>query len=150
MDPAKQFCILLADDDDDDTFLFREALEQIQVKAKLVVAENGMKLMDILQGNDAKPDLIFLDMNMPVKNGLECLQEIRESEELLHIPVVILSTSVADYPIELAYTAGANLYIQKPTSFSALVDTLKKCILDKSGIGRSANREHFLIRNTNH
>jgi len=148
MNLAKQYCILLADDDDDDTFLFREALEQIPVKADLIVAENGMKLMDILNGTDVKPDLIFLDMNMPVKNGLECLEEIRESDELLHVPVVILSTSVADYPIESAFSAGANLYIQKPTSFSALVDTLKKCILEKSAAERSVNLEQFLIKNT--
>jgi len=143
----KPIHIFLADDDDDDTFLFREALDQIPVKVELDVAENGMELMHVLNSNAAMPDVIFLDMNMPVKNGLECLYEIRNSENLKQIPVVILSTSIAQYLLESAHKAGANLYIQKPTSFSELVAVLKNCLLKTGDLTHTLDLEQFLIKN---
>lgn len=138
--------ILLADDDDDDTSLFQEALEQVPTKTRLDVAENGMELMSILGQLQTKPDLIFLDMNMPVKNGMECLTEIRNSSSYKDIPVVILSTSIADYLIQSAYHAGANLYIQKPNSFSGLVNIIKKCLSEKETLHVSVPLEQFLIK----
>lgn len=138
--------ILLADDDDDDTSLFQEALEQVPTVTKLDVAENGMELMDILGRLMAKPDLIFLDMNMPVKNGMECLIEIRNSASYKDIPVVILSTSIADYLIQSAYQAGANLYIQKPNSFSGLINIIEKCLSEKESLQDGVSLEQFLIR----
>lgn len=78
--------ILLADDDHDDTFLFREALEQVPVETRLSVAENGAQLLQLMKGADPKPDIIFLDMNMPVKNGLECLEEIRGTAGYEQVP----------------------------------------------------------------
>ncbi|SEJ72014.1 Response regulator receiver domain-containing protein [Dyadobacter koreensis] len=139
--------IFLADDDEDDTFLFQEALGQIPVKTDLVIAENGMELMKKLGSTEQVPDLIFLDMNMPVKNGMECLHELRRSEMYNETPVVILSTSVAGYLLEDAYNAGANLYIQKPTSFSNLVTILKKCLLKKSNLINRPELSEFLIAN---
>ena len=139
--------ILLADDDNDDTFLFQEALEQIPILTRLDIAENGIELMETLKGYVVTPDLIFLDMNMPVKNGLECLQELRRSDIYKETPVVILSTSVAGYLLEDAYNAGANLYIQKPTSFSNLVTILKKCLLKKSNLSNRPDLSEFLIAN---
>ncbi|REA55431.1 response regulator [Dyadobacter luteus] len=138
--------ILLADDDDDDTSLFQEALEQVPTNTRLDVAENGMELMSILERLKAKPDLIFLDMNMPVKNGMECLTEIRNSSSYKDIPVVILSTSIADYLIQSAYQAGANLYIQKPNSFSGLISIIKKCLSEKEKLRVSVPLEQFLIK----
>ena len=143
----KPIHIFLADDDDDDTFLFREALDQIQIQVRLEVAENGMELMHSLKSNRAIPDVIFLDMNMPVKNGLECLQEIRNSDNLKQVPVVILSTSIAKYLLESAHKAGANLYIQKPTSFSDLVTVLKNCLLKTTTLEYPLDLEQFLIKN---
>lgn len=145
MNQDKPFRILLADDDDDDTFLFQEALEQVPLKTELVTAENGMKLMDLLHNSDENPDLIFLDMNMPVKNGLECLEEIRNSGRFGKTPVVILSTSVAKYLWESAYKGGANLYVQKPNSFVGLVEVLKKCLSQKSELGNATSMEQFLM-----
>ena len=139
--------IFLADDDEDDTFLFQEALGQIPVKTDLVIAENGMELMKKLGSTEQVPDLIFLDMNMPVKNGMECLHELRRSEMYNETPVVILSTSVAGYLLEDAYNAGANLYIQKPTSFSNLVTILKKCLFKKSNLINRPELSEFLIAN---
>ncbi|SKB98438.1 response regulator [Dyadobacter psychrophilus] len=145
MSSNKTLQILLADDDDDDAFLFHEALDQVSVKTDLVVAENGMRLMQILNKGDYKPDLIFLDMNMPVKNGLECLEEIKRLDGFDDVRVIILSTSVAKYMLDSAYENGANLYIQKPTSFSGLVDILKKCLYSKFRQDPLLGMEQFLI-----
>lgn len=149
MTQGKPLHILLADDDEDDTFLFTEALEHIAIEIKLDIAENGIKLMHKLKNENYIPDLIFLDMNMPVKNGLECLTEIRNSAQLREVPVIILSTSVAGYLLESAHKEGANLYIQKPTSFYSLVEVLKKCLLKKEDLKNAASLEHFLIPNNN-
>ncbi|NIJ55827.1 response regulator [Dyadobacter arcticus] len=147
MSTGKTFQILLADDDDDDTFLFQEALEQLPVPMNLQIADNGVELINMLDGEVAKPDLIFLDMNMPVKNGLECLTEIRSTPGFEETPIIILSTSVAQYLWESAYKAGANLYIQKPTSFDGLVDILKKCLFQKLERSETFSVEKFLITN---
>lgn len=149
MNQNKAFHILLADDDEDDTFLFREALEQIPLPTKLEVAENGMELMHSLKAYQAAPDLIFLDMNMPVKNGLECLKEIRNSDYYKEVPVIILSTSIASHLLESAHRGGANLYIQKPTNFSDLVSVLKNCLSKKAELELSPDLEQFLIKNEN-
>ncbi|MCE7061671.1 response regulator [Dyadobacter sp. CY343] len=143
----KHFRILLADDDDDDTFLFREALEQVSFESQLFTAANGMELMDTIVKDSINPDLIFLDMNMPVKNGLECLEEIRATPGFEKTPIVILSTSVAQYLWESAYKGGANLYIQKPTSFSGLVNVLHKCLFQSLIKDEAAPMEQFLITN---
>lgn len=139
--------ILLADDDHDDTFLFREALMQVPIEANLSVADNGMELLRTLRDAIDKPDIIFLDMNMPVKNGLECLEEIRGTAGYEQVPIVILSTSVAQYLWESAYRNGANLYIQKPTSFNGLIEILKKCLLERAGAEMPEGLEQFLITN---
>ena len=146
MQQNKPLHILLADDDNDDTFLFQEALEQIPIYTRLDIAENGIELMQTLKSYPIAPDIIFLDMNMPVKNGLECLSEIRNSDQYKHIPVIMLSTSVANYLLESAYQGGANLYIQKPTNFSGLIAVIEKCLALK-GQENPSQPEQFLIMN---
>lgn len=145
MSQDKQFRILLAEDDDDDAFLFREALDQVGVKSNLAVAENGMRLMQILHSGEYMPDLIFLDMNMPVKNGLECLREIKSLDAFKDVRIIILSTSVAKYMLDAAYEGGAQLYIQKPTSFAGLIDILKRCLVSQTANDPSSGMEQFLI-----
>ncbi|MGG7660866.1 response regulator [Dyadobacter sp. BHUBP1] len=147
MSPFTPLRIILADDDHDDTFLFQEALEQISLETDLSIAENGAELLQILKEADDKPDIIFLDMNMPVKNGLECLEEIRSTEGYEQVPIVVLSTSVSQHLWESAYRNGASLYIQKPNSFNSLIDVLKKCLLDRTGATMPERVEQFLITN---
>ncbi|SDG86644.1 Response regulator receiver domain-containing protein [Dyadobacter soli] len=147
MSPVTPLRILLADDDHDDTFLFQEALSHIPIETNLTVAENGMELLGIIKDASDKPDIIFLDMNMPIKNGLECLGEIRGTAGYEQVPIVILSTSVAQYLWESAYRNGANLYIQKPTSFNGLIAILKKCLLELEGAAMPEGLEQFLIAN---
>ena len=128
MKEHKTFRILLADDDDDDAFLFQEALEQIEIKTELQIAENGMELMKKLDQLTETPDFIFLDMNMPVKNGLECLKEIRSNPKFKEISIAIYSTSSSEKDIEETFIDGANIYIKKPNDFSKLKKVLKEVV----------------------
>jgi len=118
--------VMLADDDKDDQHLFEEALKKTHVPTNLTTADDGEQLMNHLHDDTVpNPDIIFLDINMPVKNGSECLEEIRADEQLKDIPVVMYSTSSSDRDISETYTKGANLYVIKPISFTRIVVVLK-------------------------
>ncbi len=111
----------IADDDEDDREIFTEVIHEIAPFVNLTKATNGHELMKLLNNKNTElPDIIFLDLNMPLKNGQECLQEIRSDERLKHIPVVIYSTSSGREFIDETYKKGANYYIIKPDSFTDL------------------------------
>lgn len=113
--------IFLADDDVDDRSMFEEVITEIDQSIQLTCVEDGMMLLQLLKSeNNDLPHLIFLDLNMPNKNGKECLDEIRKSERLKHIPVVIYSTSSSPKDIDDTFDKGANLYVRKPSSFNEL------------------------------
>ena len=106
--------ILLADDDYDDRFFFNKAIEALPFQTHLTTVEDGAKLMTYLFKNLAKlPDVLFLDYNMPRKNGFECLMEIKLSPLLKSIPVIMYSTYVHDDVADLLYTNGAHFFIRK-------------------------------------
>ena len=116
-----QHHLLLADDDMDDCLLFREALEELPLVATLITVNNGVELMQMLFKKIGQlPDVLFLDLNMPRKNGFECLSEIKENEKLRLLPVVIFSTSFESEAVNLLYQKGAQYYIRKPGEFSKL------------------------------
>jgi CheY-like chemotaxis protein len=115
--------IWLADDDPDDRALFEDVLMQILPTAKLTQIENGEQLMDILTPA-RKPDILFLDINMPCKDGLDCLVEIRAKRHFSRLPIVVFSSSKESKFIDFSYGYGANLYYQKPTSFTELITGL--------------------------
>ncbi len=119
--------IFLADDDADDCIFFEDALKQVNIPTRLTTSNNGLELMSNLElvATPPPPDVIFLDLNMPRKNGLQCLKEIRESPRLKDIPVVILSTSASNSSVDETYTQGANYYICKPRSFTLLVKAIE-------------------------
>lgn len=132
MKTAKPITILIADDDPDDRFLATNALEQGRLKNNIVSVEDGEDLMDYLlkrgkyENQEVQmPDLLLLDLNMPKKSGVEALKEIREHDELKHIPIVILTTSEAEKDILDTYKLGVNSYITKPVSFEGLVEIMK-------------------------
>ena len=113
--------IFLADDDEDDCLLFEDALREVSASTELTMANDGVELMTILGTLvPPPPDVIFLDLNMPRKNGFECLTEIRNSQSLKDIPVVIFSTAGEEEAIDRLYEQGANYFIKKPGSFSKL------------------------------
>ena len=117
--------ILLADDDEDDRLFFKEALEDIKIKSVVTMVNDGIELMDYLtHPNNLRPDVVFLDLNMPRKDGIQCLEEIRNNKELKDLTVAIYSTSGAERDIEETFVKGANVYIKKPNDFT----TLKKVV----------------------
>ena len=119
--------IVLAEDDRDDQEIFTEALDAANIPSDLTTVENGQELIDHLKdGSEPKPDIIFLDINMPVKGGKETLAEIKSDEELKQIPTIMLSTSNHPKDIEDTFKNGADLYVQKPGSFDMFILILKK------------------------
>jgi CheY-like chemotaxis protein len=123
--PAAIVDIFLADDDEDDRELFEEAIARISPHIRVKAISDGMQLLEKLE-RDPSPQMIFLDLNMPGKNGRECLTAIRARAEWQHIPVVIYSTSANKNDIRETYVNGASLYMKKPSSFLTLVGFIRK------------------------
>ncbi len=125
--PDEPVKILLAEDDKDDQELFQEALDKSEIPSELTVVDNGKELIDTLKDpNEPNPDIIFIDINMPEKNGKEALAEIKADDTLKEIPAIILSTSKNEKDINETYEAGANLYVHKPSTFESFILLLKK------------------------
>lgn len=119
--------VLLADDDEDDRLMLEEAVRDVLPQIRFESVENGDALMTLLSMQDRTlPDMVFLDLNMPGKNGRVCLDEIRTSDRLKHLPVIIYSTSSNLKDIDETFEKGANLYMQKPNSYRELTDLAKK------------------------
>jgi CheY-like chemotaxis protein len=115
--------IVLADDDPDHGFLFQLVLKQVDPKRKLTKVTDGAALLDYL--SHSIPGLVFLDLNMPCKNGYECLQEIRELPELIDLPVVVYSSSTQMNDIQRSYIHKADLYMVKPFNSYHLKNALE-------------------------
>jgi CheY-like chemotaxis protein len=121
--------ILLADDDEDDRAFFSEAITELKMDNKLTLFEDGKGLMDYLLHPDIKlPHILFLDLNMPGKTGLDCLKEIRANSRFKDVSVAIYSTSSSEKDIEDTFIEGANIYIKKPNDFSMLKKVIKVVI----------------------
>jgi DNA-binding response OmpR family regulator len=119
--------ILLAEDDNDDYDFFLSAIKEY-TNVALRRVTNGEQLMRQLNEHIITPDIIFLDINMPRKNGMQCLQEIRKSTNFISIPVIIMSTTRNEDIIETFYHAGANFYICKPNLYNDLKDIIQKTL----------------------
>lgn len=127
--------ILLAEDDPNDVFLFRRALQEANFNTRLWVACDGQEAIDYLDmerrgaftqitGNSG-PSLMLLDLGIPYKDGFEVLKWIRQQPELKRLVVVVFSSIEKIEDINRAYDLGANSYLVKPGSFTALVDLVK-------------------------
>ncbi|MEO5776500.1 MAG: response regulator [Flavobacterium sp.] len=140
--------IILADDDEDDRLLFTDAFEELRINTKVNTFNDGVELMDYLNSPDAVlPNVLFLDLNMPKKNGIECLYEIKQDDRFSEIAIAIFSTSSSEEHIEETFIQGANIYIKKPSDFA----TLKKVLSDVVTINwqyytSGLNRDNFLLR----
>jgi CheY-like chemotaxis protein len=123
----------MADDDEDDRMLTRKALQESRLANDLHMVEDGEELLDYLHrrrkysnlGDSPRPGVILLDLNMPRKDGLEALKEIKNDPALRQIPIVILTTSKAEEDIYRSYDLGANSFVTKPVSFQQLVEAMK-------------------------
>ena len=121
--------ILLADDDKDDCLFFKEALEELELSSQLTTVHDGEQLMHhLLAKTNQLPHVLFLDLNMPRKNGFTCLEEIKRSVRLKALPVIIFSTSYDEHIADQLFKNGAQYYICKPTHFSQLKKVLQQAI----------------------
>jgi CheY-like chemotaxis protein len=117
--------VYIADDDTDDIEFFQAGLEDIDSSLSLTYGKNGMELLrKLLYPQLPVPDLIFLDINMPLMNGIECLREIKSHLHLKDIPIIIYSTTALNETVETAYELGANMYVEKPSDYTKLVNML--------------------------
>ncbi|WP_298152002.1 response regulator [Flavobacterium sp.] len=140
--------IYLADDDADDRLLFEDALVEIDCHAQLTFAENGKKLMELLNPPPKPlPDILFLDLNMPLKNGYECLAEIRQdNSRLKNLRIVVLTTSQDERNVEKVFGLGASFYAVKPTDFMKLKQLLEKILaIQWCEKGLQPNKKQFML-----
>jgi CheY-like chemotaxis protein len=137
--------ILLADDDEDDRALFSDALQEVYGKVRLTTAKNGVDLMRLLESwKGSLPDVIFLDLNMPLKNGFECLEEIKSEQRLKELPVVILSTSSQKETMDILFKKRASMYIRKPGTYPELKSAIEQTL--NVHLRNLANaRENFIV-----
>jgi CheY-like chemotaxis protein len=144
---TKTIQLLLADDDKDDCDLFKEALEELPVAASLSTVHDGEQLMKFLVNQDGPlPQMLFLDLNMPRKNGFECLSEIKKNDTLKNLPVIIFSTSYNSDIVNLLYTSGAHFYISKPNEFEKLKQVIEAALSSLVQNNSSQpNRENFVL-----
>ena len=118
--------VLLVEDNPGDVELAREGLEEGKLRINLSVVENGAEALAFLrrQGRYAaapRPDVILMDLNLPVKDGREALAEIKADDALKHIPIVVLTTSKKEEDVIRSYGLHANCYIAKPIRFEEFV-----------------------------
>jgi len=125
--------LFLVDDDEDDHELFRLALNEFDYPVSFAGAENGMAALKMLDSNAAAPDLIFLDINMPILNGFELLRQLKRKKHLEHIPVVMYSTSDSPYDEQQALELGAIAYLRKPSTLSELGQILDHFLVHFAG-----------------
>ena len=138
---------MLADDDEDDRLFFKEAFEEVKIKYDITTFNDGEQLMHYLNHDEnALPDIIFLDLNMPRKSGMECLREIRQNDRLKRISVAIYSTSSSEQDIEDTFVAGANVYIKKPNDFNMLKKVLSDVVhINWQYIVDGLNKHSFIL-----
>jgi len=127
--PQQPFRLILADDDPDDCEMFNEALKRVATDATLETVHNGKELLEYLHNTATElPHLVILDLNMPIMGGMEAVEAIRNSKQLRHLSVVILSTSSRQEDIEQTCRKGADGYISKPSSFGRLQEIIQKIL----------------------
>lgn len=139
----KKTKILLVDDDEDDRDFFKIALKKCGISCELTECADGEKLFAYLKKNDA-PDYIFLDINMPKVNGIECLKAFQGDDNLSACKIVMHSTAASQLIVEECYSAGAAAYIVKPDNTQALENMIRYC-LEK--LNEKQSRAGFILNN---
>jgi DNA-binding NtrC family response regulator len=138
--------ILIADDDGEDALLLTEALQDILPSCKCVHTKDGVSALRCIK-NDATPDIVFLDLNLPLKNGIHCLKDIHHLNLLPTTPIIIYSTSQNIKDIKVADEFGAAFYIVKPYSFNELNKIISRAIeLLGRPNGERLNKSDFVLR----
>lgn len=144
----QNYNLLLADDDEDDCDFFKEALDELSIPFALVMVNDGVQLMNFLSDKSVEnlPDILFLDLNMPRKNGFECLTEIKQNKKLQHLSVIIFSTSLDINIVDTMYEKGAIYYIRKPGDYNKLKKVIQNAIdLIPENNLKQPDREQFIL-----
>jgi CheY-like chemotaxis protein len=139
---TKPIEVIFTDDDEDDLEFFRQALEKLETPTNLNTFRDCDKMMKFLERkkDTPSPDIIFLDINIPKKDGLTCLMELRSKPRFQKVPIIMFTTSLRPLDVQQSYIKGANLYIKKPSGFNELVTTMQK-LFSKQWIGRLMKME---------
>lgn len=140
--------ITLADDDVDDRLFFEDAFDELKINTSVSTCNDGVELMEYLTNPETiLPNILFLDLNMPRKNGFECLLEIRADKKFDDIAIAIYSTSSSEDDIENTFVHGANIYIKKPSDFNTLKKVLSEVVtLNWQYHTSGLNKDNFLLR----
>lgn len=140
--------ITLADDDEDDRMFFTDAFEELKINTVVNTVNDGVALMAFLNDTESiLPNIIFLDLNMPLKSGIECLKEIKNEPKFNDIAIAIYSTSSSEDDIEKTFVLGANIYIKKPNNFEKLKDVLSEVVtLNWQYHTSGLSKDNFLLR----
>ena len=144
---ADSLHVLLADDDSDDRYFFKKVIDEMSIAVKLVTVADGEQLLLYLNARPKNPtDILFLDLNMPKRNGSECLVEIKRNQKFKRLPIVIYSTSLIENVADFLYNHGAYFYIQK-TDTAELRKVLQHILLSlwEKKLARP-KREEFIIQ----
>ena len=144
---AENINILLADDDYTDCLLFKDALEELPVTATLTIVHNGVELIEEISKQGSKfPDVLFLDLNMPRKNGFVSLGEIKRNTDLQDFPIIIFSTASDEATVNNVFRDAAHYYICKPPDFLQLKKVIYEALMliTQKNI-RFPLKENFLI-----
>jgi CheY-like chemotaxis protein len=142
----KTISVLLADDDRDDCFFFKNALSKLSIPTDFHVVEDGEKLMKYLTANaNALPDVLFLDFNMPRKNGSECLREIKKIESLKSLPIIMYTTSLHEAIADDLYEEGAHYFARK-SGLTELTNVLQRVLtmIAENKFGRPTRNKFVL------
>jgi CheY-like chemotaxis protein len=139
--------ILLADDDKDDALIFQEALDEAECNATFLHANTGANVFTLLE-KGARPDIIFLDLNMPVMNGWQCLAKLKNSEPYKDIPVVMYTTSSNPRDYQVATDLNADGLITKPSNPKVLSRLLKTliCSFGTTGLSQALKNAYLLMK----
>lgn len=138
--------LVLAEDDQDDRLLFKKVFDSVKLENTLTVCEDGSGLMTYLNFTDNLPHIIFLDLSMPGKSGMECLREIKRNPKLRDVTIAIYSSTAVPAVVSEAFMLGANVYIKKPDDFNDLKRILSEVIyINWQYVTDGLDKENFIL-----
>lgn len=126
--------IFYADDDAEDREIFCDAIQQINPAIQIVLSKDGQEALEILSIQEHLPDFIFLDINMPKMNGIECMAKLKSDVHLKSIPVIIYSTTSDSNEVKKILMLGAEEFIPKVYSFDKLKESLQNVLTGKHSV----------------
>ena len=139
----KELSCFLIDNDPDDQEIFGMALRDVDDKISCIVAENGVSALKQLKADQSYiPSLIFIDMNMPLMDGKQCLKEIKKLEWMSEVPIYLYSTSCDPHAIDEVKCLGATDFLVKPSAYQQLVQLLSTLLTQKSLTNELQKKDH--------